>query len=59
MNFFGNFGRDYGLFQSFTDNPKFLPEYINECRLKKEPCFISVQPRNFTSFNCWVRKTFL
>jgi len=44
--FFGNFGRDYGLFQSFTDNPKFLPEYINECRLNKEPCFISVQPRN-------------
>lgn len=45
LEFFGNFGRELGLGQEYSDNPMRIFSFIEECTKSKSPAFISVQPR--------------
>lgn len=45
LEFFGNFGREFGPKQHYTDDPMEIFGFIEKCKKEKAPAFISVQPR--------------
>jgi DNA primase catalytic subunit len=46
LEFFGNFGRDFGNPQRwFTNNPDNIYRFIDDCTKNKLPAFIGVQPK--------------
>lgn len=59
LEFFGNFGRDFGNPQRvYNDNPQYTLQFIKECSIEKRPAFISVQPMDGPSKPFGIEKLF-